>query len=80
MPNIVSPVATIEQRAKQLSENLERKRAMLKCDRVHLVTHSFAGIDARAAISLYDSQRDVQSLTTIATPHTGFRLIQQIRN
>ena len=49
-------------------------------DRVHLVTHSFAGIDARAAISLYDAHFDIKSLTTIATPHTACRLIQNARS
>ena len=55
LPNVVSPVATIEERAKQLAENIVRKREELNCDRVHLVTHSFAGVDARAAISMFDS-------------------------
>ena len=44
------------------------------------MTHSFAGIDARAAISLYDAHLDIKSLTTIATPHTGCRLIQNMRD
>ena len=77
MPNIVSPVATIEERSKQLAENLARKEFS---ERVHLVTHSFAGVDARAAISLHGADETVQSLTTIATPHTGLRLIQQMRH
>ena len=76
MPNIVSPVATIEERSKQLAASLERTRNELKSDeRVHLVTHSFGGVDARAAISLHDADENIQSLTTIATPHTGLRLI-----
>ena len=74
MPTIVSPVATIEERAKQLAKNLERKREELDCDRLHLVTHSFAGVDARAAISMFDAHRDVRSLTTLATPHTRHQL------
>ena len=76
LPNVVSPAATIEERAKQLKENLSKKRESLGTkDRVHLITHSFAGIDARAAISLHGADESVQSLTTIATPHTGMRLI-----
>ena len=80
MPNIVSPVATIEERAKQMAENLAQNRTLRNKEKVHLVTHSFAGIDARAAISMHGAHHDVKSLTTIATPHTGFRLINQIRN
>ena len=45
---------------------------------MHLVTHSFAGIDARAAISMFDADLDVRSLTTLATPHLGLTLIQKI--
>ena len=75
LPNIVSPVATIEERAKQLAKNLVQKREELDCDRVHLVTHSFAGVDARAAISMFNADQDVRSLTTLATPHLGLTLI-----
>ena len=78
LPNIVSPVATIEERARQLAKNLVKKREELDCDRVHLVTHSFAGVDARAAISMFDADQDVRSLTTLATPHLGLTLIQNI--
>lgn len=80
MPNVVSPVATIQERAKQLTENLEAARKRLKVDRVHLVTHSFAGVDARAAISMYGAHEHVQSLSTIASPHTGCRLVQEMRH
>lgn len=53
MPNVVSPSATIEERAKQLANNLKTHSKVFKGERVHLVTHSFAGVDARAAISLF---------------------------
>ena len=78
LPNFVSPVATIEERAKQLAQNIVNKREELNCERMHLVTHSFAGVDARAAISMFDLDLDVRSLTTLATPHLGLTLIQKI--
>ena len=78
LPNIVSPVATIEERAKGLSQMLADKRKYLGDQKVHLVTHSFAGVDARAAISMFGADENVKSLTTIATPHTGLTLIQKI--
>ena len=61
-----------------MAKKVKAEREKLGTDRVHLVTHSFAGIDARAAISLYDSHLDMKSLTTIATPHTRCTLIQNI--
>jgi triacylglycerol lipase len=39
------------------------------------VTHSFTGIDARAAISMFGANKHVQSLTTICSPHRGMKLI-----
>lgn len=59
MPNVVSPMATIEDRAKMLAKNLSNKKKLFENQRVHLVTHSFAGVDARAAISLYGSDQYV---------------------
>ena len=80
LPNVVSPVATIEERGKSLAKMLADKRKLFGKDRVHLVTHSFAGVDARAAISLYGADEDVRSLTTICTPHLGSRLVQEMRH
>jgi len=59
LPNVVSPMATIEERAKMLAKNLAIKSKLFQNERVHLVTHSFAGVDARAAISLYGSDQHV---------------------
>ena len=42
------------------------------------MTHSFGGVDARAAISMFEADVDVRSLTTLATPHLGLTLIQKI--
>lgn len=42
---------------------------------MHLVTHSFCGIDCRAAISLFGAGEFVKSLTTICSPHQGLKLI-----
>lgn len=43
---------TIEQRAANLAQELEEISKNAGGQPVHLVTHSFCGIDARAAISL----------------------------
>ena len=43
--------------------------------KAHLVTHSFCGVDSRAAISLFGANAQVRSLTTISSPHKGMRLI-----
>ena len=53
-------------------DRLKNKIGAQKC---HLVAHSFTGIDARAAISMFGADKNVQSLTTICSPHRGMRLI-----
>ena len=45
-----------------------------------MVTHSFCGVDCRAAISLYGASKHVQSLSTVCTPHKGMKLIDDIVN
>ena len=49
--------------------------------RVHLVAHSFCGVDARAALSILPGGFDdyVQSLTTVCSPHHGLKLIDKAR-
>lgn len=43
--------------------------------KVHLVAHSFCGVDARAAISLFGANEYVQSLTTVCSPHHGMKFV-----
>lgn len=79
IPNIVSPLFTIEERAAQMAKRVEQASEKIDADKVHIVTHSFAGVDARAALSLNGMNKHVQSLTTLSTPHHGMRLIDMIK-
>ena len=67
---------SIEQRGALLAQGLAQlsKREGFK-GQAHLVTNSFCGVDARAAIALYGASANVRSLTTICSPHKGMRLI-----
>ena len=78
LPNITNVSMNIEQRADMLSARLKHISAINNNQKVHLLMHSFSGIDGRAAISMYDAQKYVSSLTTICTPHLGSRLIDNI--
>ena len=60
-----------------MAENLQRALDRNGAKDCHLVAHSFAGVDARCAISMYGAQERVQSLTTICSPHHGMKLIDQ---
>ena len=44
----------------------------------HLIATSFAGVDARAAISMLGGSDHIQSLTTVSSPHHGMRLIDRL--
>ena len=79
IPNIVSPLFTIEERAAQMATKIKQTSQKINADKAHLVTYSFGGVDARAALSLYGLNEHVQSLTTLCTPHHGLRLIDQVR-
>ena len=79
VPNIVSANFTIEERAEQMARRVKRQSERIGVDKVHVVTHSFGGVDARAALRLYGMDEHVQSLTTLSTPHHGLRLIDMIK-
>jgi triacylglycerol esterase/lipase EstA (alpha/beta hydrolase family) len=75
VPNITNGAMTIEQRAALLAYNLKELTEKHGLSRAHLVTHSFTGVDARAALSLFGASAHVRSLTTLSSPHLGMRLV-----
>jgi triacylglycerol esterase/lipase EstA (alpha/beta hydrolase family) len=76
LPNVTNVSHSLEQRGAMLAQGLAQlaKREGFK-GQAHLVTNSFCGVDARAAISLYGANTHVRSLTTICSPHKGMRLV-----
>ena len=74
LPTVTSPSMSIEERGALLSANLKELAQREGLERVHLMTHSFAGVDARAALSLFGLDC-VRSLTTLCSPHRGARLV-----
>jgi triacylglycerol lipase len=43
-----------------------------------MVAMSFAGVDARAAVSMFDGAEYINSLTTVCSPHLGMKLIDEM--
>ena len=76
LPNVTNVSMSIEQRGALLAQNLAQlsKHHGFK-SQAHLVTHSFCGVDARAALSMYGASAHVRSLTTVCSPHRGMRLM-----
>eukprot|EP00355_Strombidium_rassoulzadegani_P005087 CAMPEP_0168618666 /NCGR_PEP_ID=MMETSP0449_2-20121227/6191_1 /TAXON_ID=1082188 /ORGANISM="Strombidium rassoulzadegani, Strain ras09" /LENGTH=140 /DNA_ID=CAMNT_0008659551 /DNA_START=233 /DNA_END=655 /DNA_ORIENTATION=- len=58
-----------------MSKNIETMLQRVGAEKCHLIAHSFTGVDARAAISLYGAHKNVTSLSTICSPHLGLRTI-----
>ena len=75
LPNVTNVSMNIEQRGAKLAQGLDELVKNEGLDRVHLVTHSFCGVDSRAAISLFGASSNVRSLTTVCSPHLGMRLV-----
>lgn len=77
LPNVISFNHTIEQRAEQLSEKVAELYKKSGNQRVHILAYSFAGIDARCAVSLMGLSDYCQSITTLCTPHRGMTLVDK---
>ena len=75
LPNVTNLSSSIESRGASLARSLKSLLGRIGEDRCHLVAHSFTGVDARAALSMYEAAPLVQSLTTISSPHHGLKLV-----
>jgi len=62
---------THEANARQLKSRILDILIAEDVEKVNLIAHSKGGIEARYMISMLDMDRQVASLTTIATPHRG---------
>lgn len=78
-PNIV-PYATIDIRASQWTDIIQKICTQYEFNKLNVVAHSMAGLDMRYAISHLDIVDKIASLTTIATPHRGTSLAEIILN
>ncbi|GAM20778.1 hypothetical protein SAMD00019534_039530 [Acytostelium subglobosum LB1] len=67
----VHPTDSIANRAAQLQTQLSQVLKQYNTDKVHVIAHSMGGLDARYLINKLDWERNIMSLTTLATPHRG---------
>ncbi len=67
----VDPFQPTVLRAQEWRTHLDTLFASGQARRVNLIGHSQGGLDARYLAALLDSERQVRSVTTIATPHRG---------
>ena len=75
LPNVVSHAFNCEKRAEMIADHIQTN---FKDQKVHLVAHSFVGIDLRAATGMMGLGSDrVKSVTTLSSPHLGCRLVDQ---
>jgi triacylglycerol lipase len=73
----VAPFQPTAVRAQQLFLEIERAKAECRtragCDasKVHVIAHSYGGLDVREYIRQHPKDHSILSLTTISTPHQG---------
>lgn len=70
----VSFAAGVEQRAADLTAEVNKALQLKGADKVHIIAHSMGGLDARRMIVRHSMADKVASLTTIGTPHLGTTL------
>jgi triacylglycerol lipase len=69
---VVSPIATIEERARQLADAIQQRYPE---GAIHIIAHSMGGLDSRTLIARnlhgLSVPGRIASLTTLSTPHRG---------
>ena len=69
------PFQSIDYRARQLAVQVDEALRLTGASKMHLVAHSQGGLDARYLVSSLGYGDRVATLTTIATPHHGVKLV-----
>jgi triacylglycerol lipase len=68
----------VEIRAEQLKTQVKSILQKTNAPKVHIISHSMGGLDARYMIAKLEMADKVASLTTIGTPHKGTSLAQPL--
>lgn len=70
--------ATVEKNARSLARRVDEVLAETGSEKLHLITHSKGGLDARYLLSSLGYGDRIASLTTISTPHHGSRTMDAL--
>jgi len=76
--SVVDPLNGSDVRAKQLAEFVDRVLQCTCADKVNIIGHSQGGIDSRVLVNAYGYGDKVASVSTVATPHHGTPVADQI--
>ncbi len=68
-------IGSIHNSAISISRKIDEILAELNCEKVNIIAHSKGGLDCRYLISSLGYQNKIASLTTIATPHHGSKIL-----
>ncbi|GMO58381.1 MAG: hypothetical protein Ta2G_18470 [Termitinemataceae bacterium] len=66
---------TIEKNAEKLKEKIEHIKNEYKIEKINIIAHSRGGLESRYLISELQMGDSIASLTTIATPHRGAKIM-----
>jgi len=72
----LSPYAPTSTRTAELAAQVDEIMASYDADKVHLIAHSFGGLDARHLAYAEGFEDAVASITTISTPHRGTHIAE----
>ncbi|KAL4511841.1 hypothetical protein ABPG72_012686 [Tetrahymena utriculariae] len=75
LPIISYPEDSIESRAKQASQKIPELLSKHKAEKAHIISYSTSGVDMRYFISEFQGSQFVSSLSTIASPHKGAKVV-----
>ena len=70
--------ASVETNAQAIAGRIDEILAENGCRKVNIIAHSKGGLDARMAASAFGSGGKIASITTIATPHRGSKVLDQL--
>ena len=69
---------SVETNAAAIAERIDEILAETGCDKVNVIAHSKGGLDVRMAASSLGSGGKIASITTVATPHRGSKVIDRL--
>ena len=72
--------ASVDECGRELAERIKKICREKGCKKLNVIAHSKGGLDMRAAITKYEADKYVASLTTINTPHRGCMFADYLLN
>ena len=70
--------ASVETNAEAIADRIDGILSETGCGKVNIIAHSKGGLDARMAASRFGCGEKIASITTVATPHRGSKILDKL--